>query len=520
LYKRLRSRITAILTAALIMISLMGTQVFASSALKVSSSSVMPSDSISVQVTGITQAQMDAGAWIGFFLEGARNNQYLEFSYISELPATNVYKITAPKEYGKYEFRLFLDQEEVTVAAVSEKITIGAKQASFQADKTKLEPGKTIKVKVGEIPETEEFDGAWIGLYKDDAKNHQYIEFSYIKELPANNTWEVAVPKELGKYHFRAFNDEEYKLALGTGGAFEIVQYQSKLTLGKTSFAANEEIAVQFSDESIFEDAWIGVYKADSKDENYLSFAYLRDLTKNTYKVKVAESGSFNFRIFLDSQYVKTGTSPTFTVHKDGTKADDATEGYDVTGASEWAVTEISDAVDLSLVTENVMSEFQQDITREEFCELAVKLYEKMSGKTASPAAVNPFTDTGSKEILKAYELGIVKGISEKEFAPKYKVTRQEISVMLFRTLKLIMPNMNTEVKQPGLLLDKEDVASWAAEAVGFFHDQGIIKGNDGSITDAAGVKHEGVYILPKANTTREQSIALVKRIYEKYFGI
>lgn len=522
MYKRLRSRLAAGIAAAFIMMALMGTQVFASAALKVSSSSVMPSDPISVQIAGVTQDQMEANAWVGFYTEGARNNQYLEYKYIRDLPDTNVYTVTAPKEYGTYEFRLFLDEEEVTSVATSEKVTVGARKATFAADKAKIEPGKSIKVTVGQIPETDEYANAWVGLYKEDAKDHQYISYTYIRDLPANNTWEVTVPKDLGKYHFRSFNDEEYKLALGTGGAFEIVQYQSKLTLARTSFAANEEIAVQYSGESIYEDAWIGVYKADSKDENYLAYAYLRDLTKNTYKVKVPESGSYHFRIFLDSEYVKTGTSPTFTVHKDGTEAPDATvtDSYDAAGASDWAVTEIKDAVDLNLVTENVLSEFQQDITREEFCELAVKLYEKMSGNTAAPAAVHPFTDTANKEILKAYGLGIVKGMSETEFAPKYKVTRQEISVMLFRTLKLVMPNMNTEVKQPGLLLDQEDVAEWASEAVSFFHAQGIIKGNDGFYTDADGVRHDGVYILPKANTTREQSIALVKRIYGKYFGI
>jgi hypothetical protein len=41
-------------------------------------------------------------------------------------------------------------------------------------------------------------------------------------------------------------------------------------------------------------------------------------------------------------------------------------------------------------------------ITREEFCELAVLLYETMTGTTASPMSPNPFTDTTNSQILKA----------------------------------------------------------------------------------------------------------------------
>ena len=57
-------------------------------------------------------------------------------------------------------------------------------------------------------------------------------------------------------------------------------------------------------------------------------------------------------------------------------------------------------------------------ITREEFAELAVLLYEKVTDKseTVSP---NPFTDTTNPQILKAYKLGITAGTSQTTFSPK-----------------------------------------------------------------------------------------------------
>lgn len=47
-------------------------------------------------------------------------------------------------------------------------------------------------------------------------------------------------------------------------------------------------------------------------------------------------------------------------------------------------------------------------ITREEFCEVAVRLYEKSTGKEATYNDSSAFSDTKNPEIFKAYELGIV----------------------------------------------------------------------------------------------------------------
>ena len=49
---------------------------------------------------------------------------------------------------------------------------------------------------------------------------------------------------------------------------------------------------------------------------------------------------------------------------------------------SDWAVAEINAARNVGLMTENVATDFKANITREQFCELAMLLYEKISGKT------------------------------------------------------------------------------------------------------------------------------------------
>jgi len=60
---------------------------------------------------------------------------------------------------------------------------------------------------------------------------------------------------------------------------------------------------------------------------------------------------------------------------------------------SEWAVREVGLANETGLVTDATTKDYSAPVTREQFCELVVKLYEKLTGDTASDQG-NVFTDT------------------------------------------------------------------------------------------------------------------------------
>ncbi|MDD3706428.1 MAG: S-layer homology domain-containing protein, partial [Clostridiaceae bacterium] len=177
-------------------------------------------------------------------------------------------------------------------------------------------------------------------------------------------------------------------------------------------------------------------------------------------------------------------------------------------GLSTWAAPVVNEAKDQNLVTDKVLVDFPAPITREEFCELAVLLYEKMTGTAAPAPASNPFSDTTNPQILKAANLGIVGGVGGGKFAPNNNVTRQEISVMLLRTLKNVMPNITTAAEFKTQFQDAGSIDSWALEAVKFMNANDIIGGST-----VNGVS----YMLPKGNTTREQAIALVLRMYNTF---
>jgi hypothetical protein len=135
-----------------------------------------------------------------------------------------------------------------------------------------------------------------------------------------------------------------------------------------------------------------------------------------------------------------------------------------------------------------------------------------MTGNKAVPVAANPFSDTKNPEILKAYNLKIVGGVGEGKFAPNNKVTRQEISVMLLRTLQAVMPNTVVKADFKTRFHDEKDIAPWALDAVKFMNANGVLNGS--TLGDGTS------YILPKGNTTREQAILLVLRVFNSFYKI
>ena len=173
---------------------------------------------------------------------------------------------------------------------------------------------------------------------------------------------------------------------------------------------------------------------------------------------------------------------------------------------SEWALGEIEEAKALGLTTDKVLERFQNDITREEFAELAVKLYEKLSGESAIPVDVNPFIDTDNIEILKANHLGIIQGVGEGRFAPEDTITREQMATMFHRTLKVYDYNL---ARSHFIITfsDENKVSSWAYDATAYMAANGLLGGVGENKLD------------PRGSASREQAIALSLRTYKRFIG-
>lgn len=163
--------------------------------------------------------------------------------------------------------------------------------------------------------------------------------------------------------------------------------------------------------------------------------------------------------------------------------------------ASRWATAELKKADDTGLIPGILKgADLTKPITREEFCELALLLYEKSTGKSSAPASPNPFTDTNNLQILKAFALGITQGTSATTFSPGVIINREQCATMLFNTIKAISPDRNYSTAGVPDFPDQKDISSYAVDAIKFMSKLGIIKG------DTKG------YFMPKATTTAQQA--------------
>lgn len=171
---------------------------------------------------------------------------------------------------------------------------------------------------------------------------------------------------------------------------------------------------------------------------------------------------------------------------------------------SNWAKSEVYEAIEKDIVPGKILGDYKSNITREEFSEAAVKLYEVLYGEEAIFNGNYPFTDTQNVQIMLAHQLNIVNGIGDGTFAPYNNITREEISVMLYRTLQASKPELNYSVFSQYSFSDSDLISNWAQEAVGYLYNYEIVFGVGNN------------QFNPKGSTSREEAIVLVNRMYEK----
>lgn len=251
-------------------------------------------------------------------------------------------------------------------------------------------------------------------------------------------------------------------------------------------------------EKKIGNDAWIEVSyeRASTYLENY-------SIGTDQYRFEQlwTEDTEFKDNILVSYRVRVSINDSTFSPYEYSGYSNTATIGIK---ASSWALTEIKEALDYGIVPDSVKDDYTKNITREEFAELAVKVYETYEGTQATPVSPNPFTDSNNTSVLKAYKLGIVNGISATTFAPKNLTTREEIAAMLYRTIKAIEPTTDFSTNGSPTFLDSSKVKPWFAENVKFMSLHEFILGSNN-------------YFSPSNNCTREAAILIAVRVYKAY---
>ncbi|PAB60056.1 S-layer homology domain-containing protein [Anaeromicrobium sediminis] len=176
---------------------------------------------------------------------------------------------------------------------------------------------------------------------------------------------------------------------------------------------------------------------------------------------------------------------------------------------SNWAKPALVSAVTKDIATdESLFVDCARNITGKEFAILVVNLHESLTESKIKPASKGNFPDA-DVNLRKAYTLKIINGVGEEKFEPNASVTREQMAVIIYNEIKLILKRLNIAINYsdgvPTLnFADKANVSPWAVDEVDYMFDNKIITG-------------DGTNFNPKGNVSVEQAVAILNRVYDKY---
>lgn len=176
---------------------------------------------------------------------------------------------------------------------------------------------------------------------------------------------------------------------------------------------------------------------------------------------------------------------------------------------SSWAEEEVNDAIVNHLVHESLRSNYQTPIKRYEYVLLALDVL-SLEGVRLSIGQEYAFDDIldhpYEKEILKAYQAGLINGYGNGQFMPDANITREEVATLVVRLLSKINDTKDNTNTNAITYSDSNSISSWARESVDYCYRNNILKG--------VGKDKQGRDIInPKGTATREESILLLYRL-------
>lgn len=151
------------------------------------------------------------------------------------------------------------------------------------------------------------------------------------------------------------------------------------------------------------------------------------------------------------------------------------------------------------------------EITRAEFCGVAVNIYKAISGKAVFASGKQPFRDCDDPNVVAAYELGLVSGRGNGYFDPDSSIERQDLCVMLYNILEAAGVDA-PELVGEACIEDYPDVPSiksYALDAVITMVDYAVVNGLPAS--------DESTVLAPGGTATREQALIMANRFCDTF---
>lgn len=183
------------------------------------------------------------------------------------------------------------------------------------------------------------------------------------------------------------------------------------------------------------------------------------------------------------------------------TKNEDAAEKlvFDDLKDAMWAIKAVTYVHEKGIISGVGDGRFEPNryITRAE----AAKIIALMLGKESRDSV--PFEDVHEDDwfypyVSGMYKRGIINGISKTEFAPHSFVTRQQMAVMVYNSVK---NDTGEESVSDANIADRDLIAPWAVNAVNYLYSKKIISGRIGGL------------FCPDDNMTRAEAATIIYNV-------
>lgn len=187
-----------------------------------------------------------------------------------------------------------------------------------------------------------------------------------------------------------------------------------------------------------------------------------------------------------------------------GVSADGRTAHPSATDPSDWAKESVYIIKESEAADRKFFGLFKGSIRRDEFAMLLARSVEKAVGFDI-PQQEQHFVDMTSarypEDIQKLLMLNVMLGESVDRFNPAGKITREQVSAMLYRMYPQLERGADMTPKMTRTFTDEEAISEYARDAVHYMAELGTFEGYpDGSFN-------------PQGTLTREQAMVLVHRM-------
>lgn len=153
--------------------------------------------------------------------------------------------------------------------------------------------------------------------------------------------------------------------------------------------------------------------------------------------------------------------------------------------ASHWAKNYIEYLFNKGIVSGTPEGNYEPDrtIKKEEICKILVNLL----GFTGGSGELD-FMDVSQKDwffgsVLAAYSAGIAQGVSKTEFGTGADISRQDLAVMIHRTIKFAGIQLNTPNENVAIS-DEAEISDYARESIEALYKAGVLSGDSSGRID------------------------------------